>query len=67
MYLFHFWLCCVCCSAGLFQVAASGGHSLAAGSRFLIVVASLAAEQGSSALGLQQLPHMGSAVAALRL
>ena len=35
--------------------------------RLIIVVASLAAEQGSSALGLQQLPHMGSAVAALRL
>ena len=44
---FFFWLCWVFIAAqGLSLVTASGGSSLVAVHRFLIVVASLAAEHG---------------------
>ena len=45
-------------------VAESGGSSLVAACSFPMVVASLVAEHGCWVLGLRQLRHVGSAVAA---
>ena len=54
-----------CCSAGSSLVGESRGSSLAVGG-LLNAVASLDAEQGSRAHGLQQLRHTGLVVAAVR-
>ena len=64
-YLFiYFWLCWVFTAAGFSLVAASRGNSLAVVLGLPITVASLAAEHGSRALGLQYLWSVASVAVA---
>ena len=53
-----------CCTWAFSSCMVSGGYSLVTVHRFLITVASLAVEQGSRALGLQQLQCVCSVVVA---